>query len=62
MQRPVSARESVTNSSVRNPTVGSGWPTHQPVTEGQATYEVQVDVDRIRVRSVRNQASGSTPV
>jgi hypothetical protein len=42
--------------------LADGSPTRQPVTEGLAAYEVQVDVDWIRVRSVPNQTSGSTPV
>ena len=42
--------------------LADGSPSRQPVTEGLATYEVQIDTDRIRVRSVPNQASGSTPV
>jgi fatty acid desaturase/nitrite reductase/ring-hydroxylating ferredoxin subunit len=42
--------------------LADGSPSRQPVTEGLATYEVQIDADRIRVRSVPNQASGSTPV
>lgn len=42
--------------------LADGSPSRQPVIEGLAAYEVQTDVDQIRVWSVPNQASGSTPV
>ncbi len=58
-RRPQSPPHSVRSAGTG---IASSSPTRESVTGGLATYELQVDVDRIWVRSVTNQASGSTPV